>query len=64
MARFLIDVNLPDRFALWEGENFIHVRDLDGRWSNSQAWSYARDRGLVIVSEDADFSLRVGWTTY
>jgi predicted nuclease of predicted toxin-antitoxin system len=58
MARFLIDVNLPYRFALWAGDDFVHVRDLDERWSDSKVWSYARERGLVIVSKDADFSDR------
>jgi predicted nuclease of predicted toxin-antitoxin system len=58
MARFLIDVNLPYRFAFWTGNDFFHVRDLDERWSDSQVWSYARERGLVIVSKDADFSDR------
>lgn len=58
MARYLIDVNLPYRFGLWSGDDFIHVRDLDERWSDSQVWAYARERGFVIVSKDADFSDR------
>ena len=28
MARFLIDANLPYRFALWQGEDYLHVYDL------------------------------------
>ncbi len=58
MARFLIDVNLPYRFALWAGNDFVHARDLGERWSDSQLWGYAREQDLVIVSKDADFSDR------
>jgi predicted nuclease of predicted toxin-antitoxin system len=28
MARFLIDANLPYRFALWRGVDYLHVYDL------------------------------------
>ena len=59
MVRYLIDVNLPYRFSLWAGEEFIHARDLGERWSDSELWSYARAHDLVIVSKDADFSERV-----
>lgn len=58
MARYLIDVNLPYRFALWAGDDFVHARDLGERWSDSQLWSFARENSLVIVSKDADFSDR------
>jgi predicted nuclease of predicted toxin-antitoxin system len=58
MPRFLIDVNLPYRFSLWAGDDCVHARDLGERWSDSELWAYARDRGLIIVSKDADFSDR------
>lgn len=29
MAKYLIDVNLPYRFSLRQGEDFIHVKDID-----------------------------------
>jgi len=59
MARYLVDANLPYRFALWAGDDCIHARDLDQRWSDSRLWAYAREHALVIVSKDADFSDRV-----
>ncbi len=37
----------------------MHVRDLGETWSDSQIWAYARDRDLVIVSKDTDFSDRL-----
>ncbi len=59
MPRFLIDVNLPYQFSLWSGDDYMHVRDLGETWSDSQIWAYARDRDLVIVSKDTDFSDRL-----
>lgn len=56
MAQFLIDANLPYHFALWQGPDYLHVRDLDEQWTDRQIWDFARDRDLVIVSKDADFS--------
>lgn len=35
MARFLIDVNLPYRFSLWSGDDFMHMRDIGERWSDT-----------------------------
>jgi predicted nuclease of predicted toxin-antitoxin system len=58
MARFLIDVNLPYRFSLWAGDEFMFARDLGERWSDSEIWAYARAHDLIIVSKDADFSDR------
>lgn len=31
MPRFLIDVNLPYRFALWSGEDYIHIGNMKMR---------------------------------
>jgi predicted nuclease of predicted toxin-antitoxin system len=58
MPRFLIDANLPYRFSLWAGDDFVHARDLGERWSDSELWAYARAHDLIIVSKDADFSDR------
>ena len=59
MPKFLIDVNLPYYFALWRGENFIHQRDLNDEWDDSQIWDYARRNNLTIVTKDVDFSNRI-----
>lgn len=59
MPRFLIDANLPYRFSIWQGEDFIHQFDLGDTWSDEQIWEYARDNNLTIVSKDADFSNRI-----
>ena len=59
MPRFLIDVNLPYYFSTWHGDGYLHLYDLNDRWTDSQIWDYARERDMVIVSTDADFSNRI-----
>ncbi len=59
MPRYLIDVNLPYYFSVWRGPDYVHVSDLNDRWTDSEVWAYAKGRGLTIVSKDADFSDRV-----
>ncbi|HKI05678.1 MAG TPA: DUF5615 family PIN-like protein [Thermoanaerobaculia bacterium] len=59
MPRYLIDVNLPYYFHLWRGSDYLHVRDLDDEWLDTQIWSYAKQHSLTIVSKDADFSAKV-----
>lgn len=59
MLRFLIDENLPSRFAPWQGEAFEHVLTVGPGWSDDEVWAYAKAKGLVIVTKDADFSDRL-----
>ncbi len=59
MPRYLIDANLPYYFSIWHGPDYVHVRDLNEEWTDSQLWAYAKGHGLTIVSKDADFSDRV-----
>src|ERR1044071_6457430 len=42
MARFLIDVNLPNYFSLWRTQDFLYVRDIDDTWTDTQVWSFAK----------------------
>lgn len=56
MPRFLIDANLPYRFGLWQGTDFVHQRDIGDTWSDREVWEYAKARDLVIVTKDSDFS--------
>jgi predicted nuclease of predicted toxin-antitoxin system len=59
MPRFLIDANLPYYFSLWHGDDFIHQFALGDEWSDQDIWNYARDKNLIIVTKDADFSDRI-----
>lgn len=59
MSKYLIDVNLPYYFGLWNNSDFLHVKDLDDTWSDDKVWQYARDNNLIILTKDSDFSTRV-----
>lgn len=56
---FLFDENLPARVTFTPGLPMVHARDLGPRLSDTDLWTYARERDLVIVSKDADFSQRI-----
>jgi len=59
MAKYLIDANLPYYFGLWNNPTFIHLRDIDDSWSDDQIWNYAKFNDLIIITKDADFSIKV-----
>ena len=59
MKRFLIDVNLPYYFSLWNNEEFIHQKDIDDEWTDEKIWNYARQNNLTIITKDSDFSHRI-----
>ena len=56
MPTYLIDANLPYRFSLWQGPQYVHVFDLNDSWTDLQIWDHARRHDLTIVTKDADFS--------
>ncbi|HET8864609.1 MAG TPA: DUF5615 family PIN-like protein [Gracilimonas sp.] len=59
MPRFLIDENLPYKFSLWKGEDFVHQYELEDIKSDKEIWGYAKRNQLTIVTKDADFSDRI-----
>lgn len=59
MVRYLIDVNLPYHFSLWNSPDYQHQRDINDEWSDSQIWQYAVQHNLTIVTKDTDFSNRI-----
>ena len=56
MKKYLIDVNLPYYFELWNKEEYIHQMDLGNKWQDEEIWNYARENNLTIISKDSDFS--------
>ncbi len=57
--KYLIDVNLPYYFSLWKGEEFIHLKDINETWTDSQVWDYSKTNNLTIITKDSDFSNRI-----
>lgn len=55
MPRFLVDVNLPYYFSLWDNRDYIHQSDIDESWSDKQIWDYAATNKLIIITKDGDF---------
>jgi predicted nuclease of predicted toxin-antitoxin system len=53
--RFLVDVNLPDRFSYFNTPNFEFVANLDERMTDTNIWYYALENDLVILTKDTDF---------
>ncbi|NUQ25073.1 MAG: DUF5615 family PIN-like protein [Saprospiraceae bacterium] len=59
MAKYLIDVNLPYYFALWNTSEYIHQMDINPLAKDKLIWEYAKENGLTIISKDSDFSNRI-----
>jgi len=34
MPKYLIDVNLPYYFSLWDSPDFTHQKDIDDEWTD------------------------------
>jgi len=59
MAKYLIDVNLPYYFGVWNTPDYIHQNDLGADKSDKVIWEYAIRNHLTIISKDSDFSNRI-----
>ena len=63
MPGYLVDVNLPYYFSLWNSPDYIHQIDIDPKAKDKDIWNYARAQNLIIITKDSDFSNRVLLTT-
>lgn len=59
MKGFLVDENLPASLRLPGEFPTIHATAISPSPSDTQIWLYGRERQLVIVTKDADFSHRM-----
>ncbi len=53
--RFLVDVNLPNRFSYFNNDSFEFVIEIDRYMPDTDIWKYAIDNQLVILTKDTDF---------
>jgi predicted nuclease of predicted toxin-antitoxin system len=56
MVKYLIDVNLQNRFSIWASEEYEYVISINDEMKDSEIWSYAKENNLTIVTKDTDFS--------
>lgn len=57
--KFLIDVNLPKYFSIWNNEDFIFQIDINPLESDLGIWNFAKENNLTIITKDSDFSNKV-----
>lgn len=57
--KYLIDVNLPYLFSIWNKNEYVHQKDIDDEWGDDLIWNYTKKNNLTIISKDADFSNRI-----
>ncbi|MFY7742591.1 MAG: DUF5615 family PIN-like protein [Flavobacterium sp.] len=59
MVKYLIDVNLPYYFSLWNSDEFIRQKDINDQSSDEEIWQYAKNNNLTIITKDVDFSNKI-----
>lgn len=57
--KYLVDVNLPYKFAFFNNDNFLHQRELNATTKDSQIWNFCKENDLTILTKDADFAERM-----
>jgi predicted nuclease of predicted toxin-antitoxin system len=59
MAKFILDVNVPQNIITWENDDFEFQILRDRTASDNDIWHYAKKNNLTIVTKDSDFSNRI-----
>lgn len=59
MGKYLIDVNLPYYFKLWNTSEYNHQIDINPTAKDKEIWLYAKEKQLTIITKDSDFSNRI-----
>lgn len=52
---FIVDVNLPKKFAFFNSPHFVHVVDMGDSMSDTDLWHLAISENRVILTKDTDF---------
>ncbi len=58
-VKYLIDVNLPNRFNLWNSDDYVHQLEINPKMNDSKIWELAKTNQLTIITKDSDFSTRI-----
>jgi predicted nuclease of predicted toxin-antitoxin system len=58
MAKYLVDVNLPQFFSYFNSPDFEFVADLGLKLSDNTIWDYALKHNLIILTKDTDFYVK------
>ena len=61
MPKFLIDANLPHRFAFWNTPDYEPVPD--NEWGDDRVWAYAAQHKLIVITKDVDYEVLVANST-
>jgi predicted nuclease of predicted toxin-antitoxin system len=59
MFTFLVDVNMPYYFSLWNSKQFIMQRDVNPTAADEEIWQNATNNDWVILTKDSDFTSRM-----
>lgn len=59
MRGILLDENVPRRISFVSALPILHSSDFGESVSDTRLWQIARERELVILTKDADFSHRI-----
>jgi predicted nuclease of predicted toxin-antitoxin system len=57
--KYLVDVNLPYYFSIWNNPEYVHQLDIERTAKDSNIWSYAKSEEMTIITKDSDFSNRI-----
>lgn len=47
---FIVDLNLPYYFELWNNPRFIHLKDINDEWTDEEIWTYAKKREFKLLN--------------
>ena len=59
MVKYIVDINLPAKFAHWNHPYFVHVKELNPFMPDREIWEFAKNINLAIITKDRDFYDRI-----
>jgi predicted nuclease of predicted toxin-antitoxin system len=56
--KFLVDINLPAIFSVFNHDNFLFVKDISDTLPDTEIWQLALENNYTILTRDKDFYYR------